>query len=79
MNSSNVITELTNFTLGLNSTEIIQDEERPIGFLHGFLEALGVVLVSEIGDKTFFIAAIMAMTNDKVNTPDSKSKKSVKP
>lgn len=32
-----------------------------LGFNHGFLSSLSVILVSEIGDKTFFIAAIMAM------------------
>jgi putative Ca2+/H+ antiporter (TMEM165/GDT1 family) len=36
------------------------------GFLHGFVESLSVILVSEIGDKTFFIAAIMAMGNNKL-------------
>lgn len=33
------------------------------GFLEGFLKSWGVILASEIGDKTFFIAAIMAMRN----------------
>ena len=28
-------------------------------FIHGFLAALSVIIVSERGDKTFFIAAIM--------------------
>lgn len=36
------------------------------GFTHGFVEAISVILVSELGDKTFFIAAILAMTNDKI-------------
>merc|ERR1719347_2256963 len=36
------------------------------GFLHGFVEALSVILVSELGDKTFFIAAILAMRNNKL-------------
>lgn len=31
------------------------------GFIEGFLKSWGVILASEIGDKTFFIAAIMAM------------------
>ncbi|CAG0923854.1 unnamed protein product [Notodromas monacha] len=31
------------------------------GFMHAFVAALSIVVVSEIGDKTFFIAAIMAM------------------
>lgn len=30
-------------------------------FVHGFIASLSVILVSELGDKTFFIAAIMAM------------------
>ena len=32
-------------------------------FMEGFIESTSMVLVSEIGDKTFFIAAIMAMRN----------------
>merc|ERR1719266_750395 len=35
------------------------------GILHGFSESISVILVSEIGDKTFFIAAILAMRNNK--------------
>ncbi|KAK9904697.1 hypothetical protein WJX75_000756 [Coccomyxa subellipsoidea] len=31
--------------------------------LEGFLKSWGMILLSEIGDKTFFIAAIMAMKN----------------
>jgi hypothetical protein len=30
-------------------------------FAHGFIATLSVIIVSELGDKTFFIAAIMAM------------------
>eukprot|EP01023_Acetabularia_acetabulum_P062722 TRINITY_DN7775_c0_g1_i1.p1 TRINITY_DN7775_c0_g1~~TRINITY_DN7775_c0_g1_i1.p1 ORF type:complete len:292 (-),score=43.00 TRINITY_DN7775_c0_g1_i1:1522-2397(-) len=36
------------------------------GFMQGFLKSWGVILVSEIGDKTFFIAAIMAMRNPRI-------------
>jgi len=36
------------------------------GLLHGFSESITVILVSEIGDKTFFIAAILAMRNNKL-------------
>merc|ERR1719187_1660957 len=36
------------------------------GILHGFSESITVILVSEIGDKTFFIAAILAMRNNKL-------------
>jgi len=47
--------EDNNFNLGdLKSPPVL-------GFSHGFLSSLSVILVSELGDKTFFIAAIMAM------------------
>jgi len=36
------------------------------GFVEGFVSSISVILVSEIGDKTFFIAAIMAMRNDRL-------------
>ena len=52
-----------NFTNGTNH-EIVQDGHE--GFLHAFVEALSVIIVSELGDKTFFIAAILAMTNNKI-------------
>lgn len=32
-----------------------------LGFIHAFAASLSVIIVSELGDKTFFIAAIMAM------------------
>jgi len=35
-------------------------------FLHGFLASLSVIVVSELGDKTFFIAAIMAMKHPRM-------------
>ncbi|XP_003747280.1 transmembrane protein 165 [Galendromus occidentalis] len=35
-------------------------------FLPGFLSSLSLTLVSELGDKTFFIAAILAMRNSRV-------------
>ena len=35
------------------------------GFNDGFVASLGMVLVSELGDETFIIAAIMAMRNSR--------------
>ena len=35
------------------------------GFLHAIFASLSVIVVSEIGDKTFFIAAIMAMKHSR--------------
>lgn len=32
-----------------------------LGFVHAFVASFSVIIVSELGDKTFFIAAIMAM------------------
>lgn len=36
------------------------------GFFHAFLASFSVIVVSEIGDKTFFIAAIMAMKHPRL-------------
>lgn len=37
-----------------------------VGFIHAFVASLSVILVSELGDKTFFIAAIMAMQHSRL-------------
>lgn len=37
-----------------------------VGFVHAFIAALSVIVVSELGDKTFFIAAIMAMKHPRL-------------
>lgn len=36
------------------------------GTVHGFLQAFSMIIVSEIGDKTFLIAAIMAMRHPRI-------------
>lgn len=40
-------------------------------FVVGLVKSLGVILASEIGDKTFFIAAIMAMRNPRLTVSDA--------
>jgi Ca2+/H+ antiporter, TMEM165/GDT1 family len=35
-----------------------------LGFIHAFIASFSVIIVSEIGDKTFFIAAIMSMVSE---------------
>ena len=37
-----------------------------LGFLHAFIASFSVIVVSELGDKTFFIAAIMAMRHSRL-------------
>uniref|UniRef100_A0A915MBM2 GDT1 family protein n=1 Tax=Meloidogyne javanica TaxID=6303 RepID=A0A915MBM2_MELJA len=37
-----------------------------LGFYHGFVASLSVVVVSELGDKTWFIAAILAMRHSRL-------------
>lgn len=37
-----------------------------LGYWHAFLASISVILVSELGDKTFFIAAIMAMRHPRL-------------
>ena len=34
---------------------------KDLGFIHAFAASISVIIVSELGDKTFFIAAILAM------------------
>ncbi|UJR09293.1 hypothetical protein I4U23_013536 [Adineta vaga] len=36
------------------------------GFIHAFVASISVIVVSELGDKTFFIAAIMAMRHSRL-------------
>ncbi len=36
-----------------------------LGFYHSFIATFSVIIVSELGDKTFFIAAIMAMRHSR--------------
>lgn len=37
-----------------------------VSFLHAFVETISMILFSELGDKTFFIAAIMAMRHPRM-------------
>lgn len=39
-------------------TQLVENAER---FLYGFGKSFGVIMASEIGDKTFFIAAVGGM------------------
>ncbi|XP_053617834.1 putative divalent cation/proton antiporter TMEM165 isoform X2 [Plodia interpunctella] len=55
--------------IALSSVITPTDTERSIlqgSFWQGFLASLSVVIVSELGDKTFFIAAIMAMKHPRI-------------
>ena len=42
----------------------------PTGFFTAFVSSISMIIVSEIGDKTFFIAAIMAMRNSRAEVPN---------
>ncbi|KAJ8922476.1 hypothetical protein NQ315_007504 [Exocentrus adspersus] len=48
---------------GSTSGNVVKEN---VGFIHAFVASLSVILVSEIGDKTFFIAAIMAMRHPRL-------------
>lgn len=72
-NSSSISSTLDSTFPSVSNTSLLQLDADPTngtehhnGFLHGFVESLSVILVSELGDKTFFIAAILAMTNNKL-------------
>ena len=40
--------------------------DNDLGFVHAFVASISVIIVSELGDKTFFIAAIMAMRHSRL-------------
>jgi len=49
------------------STEAaVANSIRSLGFFHAFIASLSMIVVSELGDKTFFIAAIMAMRHPRM-------------
>ncbi|XP_042225344.1 transmembrane protein 165-like isoform X9 [Homarus americanus] len=51
-----------------NSSHDTQDKKdaSDVNFLNAFIAALSMIIVTELGDKTFFIAAIMAMNHPRV-------------
>ena len=53
-------------TSKLMQTTSPQSSALSFGFVHAFIASLSVIIVSELGDKTFFIAAIMAMRHSRV-------------
>jgi Ca2+/H+ antiporter, TMEM165/GDT1 family len=46
--------------------KLIKTQVATVGFIHAFFASISVIVVSEIGDKTFFIAAIMAMKHPRL-------------
>lgn len=60
--SSTSTTTTGNAAAAVVATSTVVD----LGFFHGFIASLSVILVSELGDKTFFIAAIMAMRHPRL-------------
>lgn len=46
--------------------EVVAGSAGELAFVPGFLTSVSMILVSELGDKTFFIAAIMAMKHSRV-------------
>ena len=49
-----------------NKSSEAQSTIQNVGFIHAFFASISVILVSEIGDKTFFIAAIMSMKHPRL-------------
>lgn len=64
-----MVTEVDNAVIG--SSDLPADESggffnSKVGFVHAFIASFSVIIVSELGDKTFFIAAIMAMRHPRL-------------
>lgn len=53
-----------------HGTEISGEDEKKQNFTRAFVKSLGIIIASEIGDKTFFIAAIMAMKHPRAVVSD---------
>ena len=55
---------------GPDVKHLIQDArefaDSSVTFWHAFVAAVSVIIVSELGDKTWFIAAIMAMRHSRL-------------
>lgn len=62
LNKDNVIGSADNINKSNNYDNLLGD----VSFLHAFIASLSVIVVSELGDKTFFIAAIMAMRHPRL-------------
>lgn len=52
--------------LDKEETKVVTPPGGNLGFIHAFVAAISVIVVSELGDKTFFIAAIMAMRHPRL-------------
>jgi len=64
LNKSTGITKQSDLNHLLQDADEFADST--LSFWHAFVASISVILVSEIGDKTFFIAAIMAMRHSRV-------------
>lgn len=62
MNGGDAIGSPDNINKSNNNVNILNDSN----FLRAFIASLSVIVVSELGDKTFFIAAIMAMRHPRL-------------
>jgi hypothetical protein len=54
-------------------TVAIDSVVSPAGFIAGFVASFSMILVSEFGDRTFFIVAILAMNNNRMEGPSRPS------
>ncbi|XP_062561067.1 uncharacterized protein LOC134225208 [Armigeres subalbatus] len=64
-----MVTEVNNADIG--SSDLPAEKSggffnSEVGFVHAFVASFSVIIVSELGDKTFFIAAIMAMRHPRL-------------
>lgn len=63
MSIHDVIVPLVPEVAALSSSTVLVASN---GFISGILNSLVMILVTEIGDKTFFIAAVLAMRNSRL-------------
>lgn len=51
---------------GIDRIDALSPEDMALEFLPAFVASISMIIVSELGDKTFFIAAIMAMRHSRL-------------
>ena len=52
--------------LGGSGSLPLSDDDETGGFVKGFTSSTAMIIATEIGDKTFFIAAVLSMRNPRL-------------
>jgi putative Ca2+/H+ antiporter (TMEM165/GDT1 family) len=65
-NTENIVPPPPSISNKIDESGTLPSNAGNFGFYHAFVASLSVIIVSELGDKTWFIAAIMAMRHSRL-------------